>query len=193
MFIYNSGLLILMRVSVYIDGANFYHGIKLINKYYSDTKFDFEKFINKITKKEKLISIYYYNAHLKQNLNPIIYKKQQKFFQRLKKIPNCKVIMCKRQKRIDSNGKEYHTIKGDDIHLAIDMLADAYKNRYDRAILLSGDGDFAPVVSYVKKEGKQVINYHFKGNLSRALADKCKLSVLIDRNTVNKFFFRKKS
>jgi uncharacterized LabA/DUF88 family protein len=180
-----------MRVSIYIDGANFFHGVRSINKKYSDTKFDFEKFINKITKNEKLISIYYYNAPLKQNLNQNIYKKQQKFFQRLKKIPNCNVIMCKRQKRYDNDGNEYHTIKGDDIHLAIDMLRDAYKNKYDKAILISGDGDFAPVVKYVKKEGKTVINYYFEGNLSRALADECQISILINKKIVNKFFYRK--
>lgn len=179
-----------MRVSIYIDGANFYHGIKLINKYYTDTKFDFKKFIKKITKKDTLISIYYYNAPLKQDKNPLIYKKQQKFFQRLREIPNFNVVMCKRQKREDEHGKEYHIIKGDDIHLAIDMLSDAYKNKYDKAILLSGDGDFAPVVSYIKKEGKQVINYYFEGNLSKALSDVCETSILINKKLVNKFFYR---
>jgi len=33
------------RVSVYIDGANFYGGMTSINPRYTDTKFDFEKFI----------------------------------------------------------------------------------------------------------------------------------------------------
>jgi len=55
-----------MRVSVYIDGANFYHGIKSINEKYTDTKFDFENFIKKIIKDSILISVYYYNAPLKK-------------------------------------------------------------------------------------------------------------------------------
>ncbi len=180
-----------MRVSIYIDGANFYHGVKSINPKYTDTKFDFEKFINKVTKKEKLISIKYYNAPLKQQLNSEIYKKQQKFFQRLRLIPKTEVIMCKRQKRIDNDGKEYHVIKGDDIHLAIDMLADAYENKYDKAILISGDGDFAPVVKYIKKKGKIVENYYFEGNLSHALANECQSSKLINRKILNKFFYKK--
>jgi len=179
-----------MRVSVYIDGANFYHGIKSINEKYTDTKFDFENFIKKIIKDSILISVYYYNAPLKQELNPIPYKKQQKLLQRLQNTPNFKIVLCKRQKKIDGDGKEYHVIKGDDIHLAIDMLTDAYENKYDKAILISGDGDFAPVVNYIKRKGKNVENYYFEGNLSQALANECKISNLIDKKIVNKFFLR---
>ena len=49
------------RVSVYIDGANFYYGLKTINPRYSDIFFDFKKFIEKIVGNNKLIIIYYYN------------------------------------------------------------------------------------------------------------------------------------
>ena len=35
------------RVCVYIDGANFYYGLKTIDKRYSDIFFDFEKYIKK--------------------------------------------------------------------------------------------------------------------------------------------------
>lgn len=178
------------RTSVYIDGANFFGGLRTINGRYTDSKFDFERFINKIVGKRKLIEVYYYNASLKQQINPEIFAKQQKLFSRLKKIDKFHVILCKRQRREDKEGNHYFTIKGDDIHLAIDMLKHAYQNKYDTAILISGDGDFAPLVRYVKELGKNVENYHFKGNISYDLLNECKINVGINKKTVNKFFFR---
>lgn len=178
------------RVSVYIDGANFFGGLRTINSRYSDVKFDFENYIKKIVGKRKLINVYYYNASLKQQINPKIFKKQQKLFERLRKINKFKVILCKRQKRRNSEGDHYFTIKGDDIHLAIDMLKDAYENKYDTTILISGDGDFSPLVRYVKEKGKKVENYHFEGNISYDLLKECKVNVTISKKIANKFFFR---
>ena len=48
------------------------------------------------------------------------------------------------------------TEKGVDVKLAIDMLIKAYKDHYDVAILISGDGDFAQVVQEVKDRAKHV-------------------------------------
>jgi len=178
------------RISVYIDGANFFGGLRFINPKYSDTKFDFERYIKKLVDKNQLISVYYYNAPLKQHYNPKIYWKQNKFFNRLTKIDKFNVVLCRRQKRQNQDGGDYYTIKGDDIHLAIDMLKDAYENKYDTAILISGDGDFAPLVKYVKQKGKRVENYHFEGNISFDLLKECNFNVTIDKKAVNKFFYR---
>lgn len=182
------------RISIFIDGANFYHGLKTINHRYSDIFFDFEKFVNNITGKDELVNVYYYNAPLKENLNKYVYWNQMKFFERLKNIDKFKVILCKRQKRLDGNDNEYYVIKGDDIHLALNMLRDACKDNYDKVILISGDGDFAPLVKYVKDEWKEVINYSFDGSASRDLLKEfpVKNRFMINKKTVNKFFWRKK-
>lgn len=179
------------RVSIYIDGANFYGGLRTINEKYTDTKFDFERYLKDIVgSQRKLISVYYYNASLKQQINPKIFQKQQRFFERLRKIEHFNLILCKRQKRQDKDGKHYYTIKGDDIHLAIDMLKDAYENKFDTAVLISGDGDFAPLIRSVKQKGKKVENYHFEGNISLDLLKECNINVTINKKIVNKFFYR---
>jgi len=154
----NTGLLFKMekRISIYIDGANFVYGLKSLNPKYSDYHFDFKNFIKRIISKNKLIDIFYYNASLKQEINPRRFKEQQKLIARLRKIPKCKVILCKRQKRFNKADEEYYTIKGDDINLALDMLNDAWENKYDQAVLISGDGDFAPLVKYVRSKNKEV-------------------------------------
>lgn len=181
-----------MKVSIYIDGANFFYGVKSISSKYSDFKFDFERFVNFITKNEKLVTVYYYNASLKQNLNSSLFKAQQQFFERLRKIPNFNVILCKRQRRTNDDGSESYTIKGDDIHLAIDMLKDACENNYDKAVLVSGDGDFSPLVKYVKNRNKIVDNYYFADNVSFDLLKECNNSFLINKKIVNKNFYRYK-
>lgn len=178
------------RVSVYIDGANFLYGIRSIQKGYSDFHFDFEKYINKIIGDGVLVKVYYYNASLKYNLNPELFKDQQHFFNRLTKIDKFEVILCKRQRRISPDGEEHFTIKGDDIHLAIDMLKDVYENRYDLAILISGDGDFAPLIKAVRNKDKKVKVCHFRDNISTELLKICDAHVVISKKTVNKYFYR---
>ena len=180
------------RVSVYIDGANFYYGLKTINQRYSDIFFDFERFVKEIIGENKLITIYYYNAPLKENFNKYVYWNQMKFFARLRKIPKCKVVLCKRQKRVDSDEKEYYIIKGDDIHLSLDMLRDACKNKYDKAILISGDGDFTQLVNYVRTENKEVEIYAFRNLTSVDLINKANKHFWIDKKIANKFFWREK-
>ena len=181
------------RISVYIDGANFYYGLKTINFRYSDVFFDFKKFIKEIIKKDELIDVYYYNAPLKENLNKYVYWNQIRLFNRLKKIPNFKVVLCKRQKRLNQNDEEYYLIKGDDIHLALDMLRDACKNKYDKAILISGDGDFVPLIQYVKEENKEVSCYCFGQSASKDLLKEIPKQnrFFINKKIINRNFLRK--
>lgn len=163
----------------------------MINEKYTDFKFDFERYILKIVSKRQLVEVNYYNASLKQGINAELFKRQQRFFERLRKLDKWKVVLCKRQKRgKHPDGRDEFSIKGDDIHLAVDMLADAYENRFDVAVLISGDGDFQPLVSKVRAKGKRVENIHFTDNISLDLLKHCNTSQVLDKKTVNKFFYR---
>ena len=51
--------------------------------------------------------------------------------------------------------------KGVDIALAADLLANAFRDNYDLAVLIAGDGDFVPVVEEVKRLGKVVYGGFF--------------------------------
>jgi len=87
--------------------------------------------------------------------------------------------------------EEFYSIKGDDIHLAIDMILDATKDEYDKGILISGDGDFAPLVRTIKILKKEVEIYSFKEICSSALIKKTKFK-FIDKKLANKCFWREK-
>ncbi len=59
------------RVAVFIDGNNFYFGLrKLYGKNKSLKNFDFEGFAQFLAGKEKVVAIYYYNALLDKENNP---------------------------------------------------------------------------------------------------------------------------
>jgi uncharacterized LabA/DUF88 family protein len=178
------------RVSVYIDGANFYGGLTYINKRFTDTKFDFENYIKYLVHKDKLVKVNYYNALIKKRTNERIWKKQKSFFDRLRKIPKFKVSLCTRKSRLNLLGEEYHTIKGDDLMLALDMIEDCYNDKFDRAILFSGDGDFIELLKRVKKKFKEIQVCFFDKCVSEGLLNQANTIKLIDQKTVNKFFYR---
>ncbi|MGC9310787.1 MAG: NYN domain-containing protein [Candidatus Aenigmatarchaeota archaeon] len=140
------------RVAIFIDGSNFYHGLK---QEIGSKESDFSKLGKKLAGGRKLASINYYNAPLDQSANIEKYKKQRQFFEKLRKIPNFNLVLVRLQKRL-VNGKPMYFIKGDDIHLATDLIVLAYKNTYDTAVLVSGDGDFVPAIKAVQEIGKKV-------------------------------------
>ena len=53
-----------------------------------------------------------------------------------------------------------------DINIAIDIISLAYEDAYDMAVLISGDGDFVPVVKKVKELDKNVEVWAFKYSLA---------------------------
>ena len=164
--------------------------MRTLNKKYSDFYFDFKKFIKKITKGKKLIEVYYFNAPLKQQFNADSYTKQQLQLNRLKKA-GYKIILCKRKKIIDKEGKDSHRIKEDDIRLALQMQKDAYDNKYDVAYLFSGDGDFAPLPEYLKYKSKKVKVFYFDATGSLSLLKRCNFNCeMITKKIVNKYYCR---
>ena len=63
--------------------------------------------------------------------------------------------------------------KGVDIKLATEMLTHAHRKNYDIAVLVSGDGDYVPLVEAVQNEGRQVVLWALKSGLSPALRKTC--------------------
>ena len=136
------------RVVIYIDGSNLYHSLKFI---YGRIDVDFEKLATKLIGNRQLIRIYYYNAPVNADEEPEKYRNQQKFFERLQTIDYLRLVLG----RIEKQGN--HCVeKGVDVQLAVDMIRLADKNTYDTAILVSGDGDFAPAIEIVQDWGKHV-------------------------------------
>ena len=58
-----------------------------------------------------------------------------------------------------------------DIKIAIDIISLAYENAYDTAVLVSGDGDFVPVVKMVKELDKHLEVWAFRYSLANILRE----------------------
>jgi len=175
------------RVIIFIDGSNVYHNLKKLFEDKIPSSFNYKKFIESIVGEDILIKTYYYNCSLDWKKDPEKYARQQRFFSKLRKIPNFELILCRMQK-VNVDGKIIYQVKEDDIHLASDMIDLAYKNFYDRAILVSSDGDFAPAVEIVKKAGKEVENIGFEDNFSWHLKQKCTKFQMITKDKLKDFF-----
>jgi len=178
------------RVAVFIDGNNFYFGLrKLYGKNKSLKVFDFKGFADFLADKGEVVKIYYYNAQLDREFNSDKFESQKEFFSKLKKIPNFNLVLCRLLKRnITGTNKHYYIIKEDDIHMAVDMVDGSAENIFDLAILVSGDGDFVPAVNSVKKRNKKIKNVYFERSSSRTLKNHCDTSLALTRNILDKFF-----
>ena len=164
------------RVAIFIDGNNLYYSLK----YLRTNKIDFQKLIQLLSKNKLLISTFYYNASLNRGINETKYWDQQKFFDELRKIPDFKIILCKLRKHKRKNRSYVFDVKGDDVHLAVDLVSGAYENLYDTAIIVSGDEDFVPAIKKVQKLGKKVVNAYFKSSSSASLKKTCDDSIYMN-------------
>lgn len=138
-----------MRVAIYIDGSNLYHG--LLGDV-GNPRVDYQKLVVKLLEGRPLTGVYYYNAPLSQQQSPEKYRAQQRFFSKLKGFPKFTVRLGQLERRPDGHLVE----KRVDVRLAVNMIMDAYGDRYDEAILMSGDSDFVPAIEAVKIIGKGV-------------------------------------
>ena len=180
----------MLKVSIFIDGNNFYYGLKTI---YGNSRnliaFDFEKFCNFLANKRNIVTIFYYNAPLDITKDLEKYKSQQRFFDKIQRIKNFKLVLCKLiKRRMPESNESYYIIKEDDIHMAVDLVKGAYKGLYDVAIVVSGDGDFVPAVKAVREEKKIVENFYFEKGTSTNLKMNCDKSYILKKEILDKCF-----
>lgn len=174
------------KVAIYIDGSNLYFSIK-------DTfncRIDLEKFCKKLVSDDLLVKINYYIAPVDQLENPKAYAQQQSFFDKVRRIDKLNIIFGRLEKR-KKDGEIYHVEKATDVNLALDLALDAQKGEYDKALLISNDGDFSGAVKaaiefkrkviYIAIGSNSYIPYHLKKvasatfRLNKEFIDECKL------------------
>ncbi len=179
------------KVVLFIDGNNFYYGLKRV--YGKDkhlTNFNFKKLGEILAGKDReFLRAFYYNASLDYSDDQEKYWKQQKFFDKIRNTEKVKLILARLQKRkVKGTTKNYYVVKGDDIHIAVDMVKGTYENTFDIVILVSGDGDFVPAVKAVQEKGKSVENAYFKLSLSWHLKQECDSSVQLTKEILDSCF-----
>lgn len=151
----------MQRVIVYVDGFNFYYGIKKApwSRYYWIGMVElFEQFM---LPNQELIAVKYFSAR------PLDFeksKRQDAFFQANLENPKFRLILGKYlHKQIECfnchNIIRTYEEKQSDVNLATQIVADAYQDNCDIAILVSADSDMIPAIDLAREAGKQVYIY----------------------------------
>lgn len=148
------------RVYVFIDAANTFYAQRTLG-----WKISYEKLM-KYFKKEcgEDVKCFIYATYDENR------QSEQKFLDMLN--INGYILRVKALKKI-SIKKDSDKHKGSlDVELALEMVE--LVDKYDTAILLSGDSDFVPPIDRIKKKGKRIIVMSTKGHISRELIEKAK-------------------
>lgn len=160
------------KVIVYIDGFNFYYGLKTSpwKKYYwIDVVKLMESFLHP---DQELVAVKYFSA---RPTDVGKRKRQDAFFQANKENPKFKLILGKYLKKQIECFKCHNVIrtyeeKESDVRIATQIVADAFKHNCDIAIIVSADSDMIPAVELAKEAQIKVFIYfpphHFSSNLS---------------------------
>lgn len=133
------------RVAVFIDGANLYATTKALQ-----FDIDYKKMLHVLRNNVELVTINYYTAMIEDqeysSIRPLIDWLDYNGYQ----------VRTKPVKEFtDAQGRR--KIKGNmDVNIAVDMMALAQKGRIDHMILITGDGDFTPLVQEVQRNGVRV-------------------------------------
>lgn len=85
--------------------------------------------------------------------------------------------------------------KGVDVKMALEVLQVALDDKIDIAVLITGDGDFIPLVRALMKQGKRVLllyfdyeNEHNKSFANKRLINSCNYSISFSEIESNKTF-----
>ncbi len=168
------------RVFIIIDGSNFYHRLKEL-ELKNLLGFDYKKFSDFLLGKERTVILkkYYIGAIRTVEGEPKsfeLWKNQRRLIGQLQKagfeigfghmLKTPKYTSLRSATTGQSN--RYHE-KGVDVLMAVDLLAGAYEDLYDTAILVSSDTDLIPALDKARSEGKKVEYIGFSHNPSYAL------------------------
>jgi len=142
------------RTTFFIDGFNLYHALNNDDRLHRYKWLDFSRLAQcYVTGKDAIEDIYYFTALA--SWNPGKMKRHKVFLQALRA---CGIkIVYGMFKKVDRKcrlcHREYQTYeeKMTDVNIAVYLMNLAFQDRYDRAILVSGDTDLIPAIEAVQK------------------------------------------
>ncbi len=145
------------KVIVYIDGFNFYYGLKTISQkdkswkkfYWLDIVAFFERMLKS---NQELVEVIYFSAR-PHNIEAS--KRQSTFFSANRLNSKFKLILGKYLKKnivCKNCGKTIHSYeeKESDVRLATQIINDVYKERCDISIIVSADSDLMPSIELIR-------------------------------------------
>jgi uncharacterized LabA/DUF88 family protein len=162
------------RVEVFLDHSNFYNGLK---DQFQDGSYDFLRLVREVTRGRKLVRWNFYCGKVSEQLEPDKARGQSGFHRHMENVAEQQSIplkMCLRPLMYPpgypKTGRK-PAEKGIDALIVQDMIVGAFDNRFDVAVLLSGDRDFCNVVEFLKTRFPQLWTETLFPNSRRHLFD----------------------
>ena len=161
------------RVTVFFDYSNFHQALSRLTKgdFPDRKRFDFKRFVETLTQGMDLIKVYFVCSS-----GPNSGTGQQRFFDWL----DGQEFFYVKQFERKSNEQGEQREKQVDVYLATQVVALAYENAYDIAMIVSGDEDYVPAIEIVQQKGKIVLVVSSAALLSEVLRKKADRVLLID-------------
>jgi uncharacterized LabA/DUF88 family protein len=122
-----------MKTNVYIDGANLHKAIQSLG-----WDMDYRRFFVWLKDKYRIQYVYLFIGLIPKNKQLYTY------------LGECGYALVYKEVTYGDSG----TVKGNcDADIVLKMITDFYEQRYDRAVLVSSDGDYASTVQFLKEKG----------------------------------------
>lgn len=155
------------RVIVYIDGFNLYFGMQdagIENSKWLNIKSLIESYL---THNQELIEIKYFTSRITNQ--PGKQKRQTTYLEALETSGVTIIYGLYKAKDIECNNCGHNwsvsNEKMTDVNIATHLLLDAFEDKYDTAILISGDSDLVPPVKAIHKHfNKKSVSVFFPPN-----------------------------
>lgn len=142
------------RIIFFVDGFNLYHSIADNPGFQKYKWLDIEKLCKNFVKREDIVKdIYYFTSLTMWNSAKV---KRHKTYINALELKDIKVVYGEfrlKEKTCRLCRKTYETFeeKQTDVNIAIHLFSLALQDKYDTAIIVSGDSDLAPAIKSVKE------------------------------------------
>ena len=144
------------RVTLYVDGFNLYHGLreKGWNRYYWLNPFKLGE--NLLRPSQILSEVKYFTARISEvPHDPEKHRRQGVWLEAIEDSPKTQVFyghFLFKRKSCFKCGSTWMAPeeKMTDVNIAVEMLRDAYENRFDLALVVSADSDLAPPIEAIR-------------------------------------------
>jgi len=155
-----------IAVYVFIDASNLWEAQKVKGRFID---FEILKAFLKQRYSAKTLQVFYYTAYPKEGTREYNTDNKHKFYTYLKKGLNFMVRKkpLKQIRVITEEGEGIEEKGNMDVELTIDAVN--FIQKYDIAVLFTGDSDFLALINYIRSRGKKAYIYSSKNNISTEL------------------------
>ncbi len=177
------------RVSVYVDGFNLYFG--MMEGGFSNCKWlDISKLVKScLSANQKLTDIKYFTSRVTNN--PAKQKRQTLYLEALYTTEIKIIYGLYKSKDIECNNCghiwQISNEKMTDVNIATHLLLDAFNDKFDTAILISGDSDLVPPIQAVHNHfpAKSISVFFPPARHNNSVAAAAKGSMILGRKKLN--------